>query len=121
MRLCIPTITNIGLQAEVSGHFGSAQFFIIYDFETGRYEFVTNTNSHHSHGMCQPLSLLGDKQIDAIVCQGMGMGAFQKITSAGMKAFRTQAQTVEQVIKDYNGSLLEEITIENTCSDHSCH
>ena len=121
MKLCIPIQTDDGLNSEICQHFGSAPFFIIYDIAAANYEVITNTNSHHSHGMCQPLSLLGDKQIDAIICQGMGLGAFQKITNAGMKAFRADARTVEQVIKDYKGKVLEKISIENTCQNHSCH
>ena len=38
MKLCIPTQTNDGLKAEVSGHFGSAAYFMIYEVETDSYE-----------------------------------------------------------------------------------
>jgi predicted Fe-Mo cluster-binding NifX family protein len=121
MKLCIPTETNEGLNSNVCGHFGSAPYFMIYDAETGTFEVITNTNMHHSHGMCQPLSLIGDKQIDAVVCQGMGMGAFQKLQTKGIKAYKANAKTVEQLVKDFNSKLLEEITFENTCAQHNCH
>ena len=121
MKLCIPTETNEGLNSNVCGHFGSAPYFMIYDAETGTFEVITNTNMHHSHGMCQPLSLIGDKHIDAVVCQGMGMGAFQKLSSKGIKAYKVNAKSVEQLIKDYKGKLLEEISFENACAGHGCH
>lgn len=121
MKLCIPTVTNDGLKAEVSGHFGSAQYFMIYDTDAGTFEFVSNTNTHHSHGMCQPLSVIGNKQIDAVVCQGMGTGAFQKLKNSGIKTYKSDAKTVEQLIKDYKGKLLEEISLENACAGHGCH
>jgi predicted Fe-Mo cluster-binding NifX family protein len=121
MKLCIPTQTNDGLKAEVSGHFGSAAYFMIYEIETDSYEFIPNTNSHHTHGMCQPLGVIGDKQIDAVVCQGMGMGAFQKLSSKGIKAYKVNAKSVEELIKDYKGKLLEEISLENACAGHGCH
>lgn len=121
MKLCIPTETNDGLKSQVCAHFGSAPFFMIYDVETDNFEFLANTNMHHSHGMCHPLSILGDKQIDAVVCGGMGAGAFQKLKNSGIKAYRTDAKFVEQLIKDYKGNLLQEITFENTCSGHGCH
>jgi predicted Fe-Mo cluster-binding NifX family protein len=121
MKLCIPTETDEGLKSKVCGHFGSAPYFMIYDAETGTFEFIHNTNMHHSHGMCQPLSLIGDKQIDAVGCQGMGMGAFQKLQTKGIKAYKANAKTVERVAKDFNDKLLEEITFENTCAQHGCH
>jgi predicted Fe-Mo cluster-binding NifX family protein len=121
MKLCIPTQTNDGLKAEVCGHFGSAPYFLIYDVETNSLEFLANTNSHHSHGMCHPLSVIGGKQIDAIVCAGMGMGAFQKLSASGIKAYRANAKSVEQVVKDYKGNVLEEISEDNACAGHGCH
>lgn len=121
MKICIPVVTNDGYKSELSGHFGSAQFFMIYDTDSDTFETLANTNMHHSHGMCQPLSILGNKHIEAVVCQGMGMGAFQKLKSSGTKAYRTNVKTVEQLIKEFKDNILEEITIENTCAGHNCH
>jgi len=120
MRICIPTETNKGKKAEVYGHFGSAPFFTIYDTEKGDVEIINNSNQHHSHGMCQPMSSLSDKKIDAVVCGGMGARAVQKLNEGGIKTYRAVPGTVEEIVKRYGQDDLEEITAENACSQHSC-
>ena len=121
MRICIPTETNEGLKAKVHGHFGSAQFFTIYDTEKNIVKTVDNTNAHHSHGMCHPIGVLGTDSIDAVVCQGMGGRAVQKLNEANIKAFRATAETVAEIVKKFEAKGLEEITVENACAQHGCH
>ncbi len=120
MRICIPTRDKNGLKAEVHAHFGSANYFIIYDTDSNSHEVIENTNIHHSHGMCHPLSVLGGNNIDAVVCSGMGLRAIQKLSEGGIKAYRVNAATVEEVIEHYNNNSLELLTPENACSEHKC-
>jgi len=121
MKICIPTETKGGKQAQVFGHFGSAPYFTIYDTENDTVEIITNDNEHHSHGMCQPMSALNGKNIDAVVCGGMGMRAVQKINEGGIKAYRAVPGTVTEIVKLFAKGSLEEITAENACSHHDCH
>lgn len=121
MKICIPTETKDGMNAKVFGHFGSAPYFTIVDVEAGSIRTVDNVNSHHSHGMCHPLGVLGASSIDAVVCQGMGARAVQKLNAANIKAFAAQAGTVEEIIQRYKNNQLSEITVENACAQHGCH
>ena len=121
MRIGIPTETKEGLNAKVYGHFGSAPYFTIYDTEKETFKTVDNTNAHHSHGMCHPISVLGTSSIDAVVCQGMGMRAVQKLNEANVKAYRVAGETVTEIIKKYKANELEEITVQNACAQHGCH
>ncbi|MCX5634649.1 MAG: NifB/NifX family molybdenum-iron cluster-binding protein [Planctomycetota bacterium] len=121
MRICIPTTTNDGKTSEVYGHFGSAPYFTIYDAENNSVEVIENSNEHHLHGTCQPMSLLAGKKIDAVVCGGMGARAVQKLNEGGIKAYRAIAGTVEEILKQYGQGELEEITAENACNQHDCH
>jgi predicted Fe-Mo cluster-binding NifX family protein len=95
MRICIPTTTNDGKTAKVNEHFGSASYFTIYDTENNSVEVIENSNEHHSHGMCLPMTTLTGKNIDAVVCGGMGARAVQKLNEGGIKAYRAVAGTVE--------------------------
>lgn len=36
MRICVPTVHDSGLDAELTGRFGSAPYFGILDTESGR-------------------------------------------------------------------------------------
>ena len=121
MRICIPTKSNEGKRAKVHDHFGSAEYFTIIDLDNDSVEIIKNTNNHHSHGMCHPISVIGNKSIDIIIAQGMGARAVQKLNEGGIKAYRSNAETVQDVINNHNAGKVEEITIENACVQHNCH
>ncbi|MFH1640433.1 MAG: NifB/NifX family molybdenum-iron cluster-binding protein [Candidatus Omnitrophota bacterium] len=121
MRICIPTENKEGLNSKVCGHFGSAPYFTIYDTKSETFRTVDNTNTHHSHGMCHPIGVLGISSIDAVVCRGMGMRAVQKLNEANIKAYKAEADTVAGIIKKYKDNELAEITPENACAQHGCH
>jgi len=121
MHICIPTETDTGKKAKVYGHFGSAPYFTIYDTEKDDCQTMDNSNQHHTHGTCHPIDTLGSKHIDAVVCAGMGMRAIQKLNEAGIKAYKTSAATVQEIIEKYRANELEELTLENACSRHRCH
>jgi len=121
MRLCIPTETPDGKSAQVFGHFGSAPFFTVYDTEKDTVEIIKNDNAHHAHGMCQPMAALNGKDIDAVVCGGMGARAVQMMNQGGVKAYRAIQGTVADVAGKFSKGGLEEITVENACMKHDCH
>jgi predicted Fe-Mo cluster-binding NifX family protein len=121
MRICIPTETNDGKAAQVYGHFGSAPYFTIYDTDKDTIETIDNANQHHSHGMCQPMGSLIGKKIDIVVCGGMGGRAVQKLNEGGIKTYRAIAGTVKDIVGQFTKGGLEEITVQNACTQHSCH
>jgi len=121
MKICIPVVADQGLNSQVNGHFGSAPYFAVCDTENNGIEIVQNDNAHHSHGMCHPLSVIRDKSIDVVVCNGMGMRAIQKLNEGGIKAYLADKDTVAEIIESYNSGKLQEITIENACQQHGCH
>ena len=121
MRICIPTGTADGKTAKVHAHFGGAPYFTIYDTDKGDVEVVTNDNQHHSHGMCQPMSALIGKSINAVVTGGMGARAVQKLNEGGIKAYRAIPGTVAGIVNQFTKGGLEEITVDNACAQHGCH
>jgi len=121
MKLCIPTQTPTGKTAEVYEHFGSAPFFNIVDTESGEVEVIENANQHHAHGMCQPLSALSNRHIDAVVTGGMGARAVQQLNANDIKVFRAIPGTVQEVVGQFTQGGLVEITVSNACAQHGCH
>ena len=121
MKLCIPTETKEGKEAQVYGHFGSAPYFTIVDTEKDSVEVINNANEHHAHGMCQPMNALMGKKIDAVVTGGMGAGAVQKLNQGGIKAYRAIPGTVADIVTEFTKGGLEEITVQNACAHHGCH
>jgi predicted Fe-Mo cluster-binding NifX family protein len=120
VRICIPTETGEGKVAKVHDHFGSAPYFTIYDTERGESESICNGNQHHAHGMCHPLTALGGKDIDVVVCSAMGARALQGLNEGGIRAYRAIAGTVADIVKKYEANELEEILPSNACGLHNC-
>ena len=120
MRICIPTQSASGKDSDVSEHFGSSPFFTIYDDVTGTLDIVANSNQHHAHGSCQPISVLGDRKVDAVVCRGMGARAVQGLKDAGIKVYVCSAGPVEQAIKEASDNVLTELSTEGSCGGHGC-
>ena len=121
MKICIPTTTQKGKTAQVHEHFGSAPFFTVCDTEKDTVEIIDNSNQHHSHGMCHPMSSLAGKGIDAVVTGGMGARAVQKLNEGGIKVYRAVPGTVEDIVKQFLTGNLQELTISNACTQHGCH
>lgn len=121
MKLCIPTSDDLGLKSGISGHFGSAPFFLIVDTESGSPQSVKNQNEHHSHGMCQPLKALAGQEIDAVVCTGIGAGALNKLNDSGIKVFKAEGSSVEELLTAFKENKLPEFTAHSVCTTHGCH
>jgi predicted Fe-Mo cluster-binding NifX family protein len=118
MKVCIPINENEGLNSQVCGHFGSAPAFLITDTESGSCEVISNNNSHHAHGMCQPLQALAGASPDAVIVGGIGMGALLKLNAAGIRVFLATATTVtENLVALKNGGLAE-ARPETACGHH---
>lgn len=118
MNICIPTTEDKGLQSPVSSHFGSAPIFMIVDVENGSCRAIPNLNSHHGHGMCQPLDSLAGEKLDGMVVGGIGMRALDKLRAMGIQAFLSEQPTVADTIAAFKAGTLRRVTPETACSHH---
>ena len=84
MLVCVPTNNNAGLEAALHNHFGSAPFFTLFNTDTEDVKVIENSNSHHSHGTCHPMTQLVKYKIDAVICSGMGRRAVESLNSEGI-------------------------------------
>lgn len=121
MKICIPIRKDEGLSARAFDHFGSAPYFLVYDTENKNSKVIRNSGSHHVHGMCQPLDMLQDQDIDIVVCKGMGARAVKLLNKGGIWVYRAEGETAEDIIKKSIEGKLKAITVENACTDHNCH
>jgi len=118
MRVCVPVEEDRGLESPICAHFGSAPGFLIVDLDTRESRFVENTNSHHGHGMCQPVTMLAGEKLDAVVVGGIGLGAMRKLRAAGLEVFLADQQTVEQIVEAHGRGELERVTAQRACGQH---
>ena len=119
MIVAFPTMDDKGMESQVYGHFGSASCFILVDSEKSSHQSVNNTDQHHQHGHCQPVTALGGKVVDAVAVGGIGLGALQKLNAAGIKVFRAVEGSVKENFELVQSGALPVYTVEQTCAGHS--
>lgn len=119
MKIAIPASEQNGFLSSLSGHFGSAPFFALYNTESNSVEFLVNNHDSHEHGSCQPTSELHSAGVNAIVCQGMGVRAISKFNALGIKVlYADNCTSVEGVIRKLNNNELSEFSAEFGCQGH---
>lgn len=121
MKLCVPTIGNGGLSEKVNDHFGSAPYFTLIDLDSNEVEIISNQNEHHTHGSCHPTQALEGKNVEAVVCNGMGRRAIQILNMEGLKVYIAEGNTVQDVVGAYKNGQLSELTPDQACAGHGCH
>jgi len=115
MRICLPTISDAGLTARLSPHFGRAPFFTLVESETGVVEVLQNRHQHHAHGHCNPLGALGYVPADAVVCRGAGRHALMLLEQHGLAAYLTDEWTVDRAVSGFRSGQLSRVAMDDTC------
>ncbi len=119
MKIAFPTEINNGSESIVFNHFGSANFFIIVDSETGDIEVVLNQDLNHQHGKCQPMKALGGKNVDAVVVGGIGGTAMTKLKNGGAKIYKSIEGTVTDNLAQFKEGSLVEFMPFDVCGGHT--
>lgn len=117
MKLCFPVTKNEGLDTPVFGHFGSAPLFLLVDTE-GEVLEVVNRDLHHAHGGCSPVKALGGQAVDAVVVGGIGGGALQGLSNAGIQVLAAGAATVRENVALARQGALTAWEPARTCGGH---
>jgi predicted Fe-Mo cluster-binding NifX family protein len=119
MKIAFPTQEPKSLESPVYGHFGSANYFIIVDSESGIVESAGNGDKEHAHGQCQPLKALSGKVVDAVVVGGIGAGALQRLHAEGILIYRAVEGTVSENLELIQSGILPAFSLEHTCAGHN--
>lgn len=118
MKICIPTLDNIGLESTVSSHFGKASGFAIVDDETDDIRFIQNTGQHHGGGMT-PAEIIGQEGVHAVLCEGLGVKAVRLFEQQGIHVYCNASGTVAEALEAYKAGKLPEATDANACQHHA--
>jgi predicted Fe-Mo cluster-binding NifX family protein len=119
MKICFPIQDDQSLDSKVYSHFGSAPAFMIVDTNTSVAETIGNADQHHAHGTCNPFRALGGRAIDCVVVGGIGGGALNKLSQAGIRVFKASARTVRENIDLFNAGQLAAFAPGHVCGGHS--
>lgn len=120
MKICVPVEVNQGLESKPYGHFGSAPLFVVYDLESNEITEINNQDLHHEHGKCQPLKALQGIMVDAVIVGGIGQGAIMKLSSMGVKVYKSEGNTIHENLELYKKNKLVQFPANHTCSHDGC-
>lgn len=118
MKIWIPTIDDRGPEGLPSAHFGASPFFTFFDLETEEWEAVRNPSAGHEHGACRPLDALLSRPADAILCGGLGGGAFSRLQRAGLRVYLAREPDVAACLEAFKEGRVRELTESDVCQGH---
>ncbi len=97
--------------SKVDPRFGRAQFFLFVETDTMEVESFHNSGKDSMHGAgIQSGQLMSDKGISAVITGQVGPNAFQTLSAAGIKIYKSGDVTVKEAVEKFNAGELEEIS-----------
>lgn len=118
MKICVPTESDSGLDATVSGHFGRAPYFAFIDSETKNVEFVANSRSAARSGRCGGAALAAEGHPEAVLAAGMGHGAFDLLTAGGARIYLSTGGRLGEAVDAFLAGNAAELTEEQAAGHH---
>lgn len=119
MKICFPALDSNGLDSEMSGHFGSAPFFLIVDTDTSEVSPLGNDNKHHEHGQCNPVAAFANSQVDVAVVSGIGAGAISKLGMHKIAVYQGATGTIGDNVELFKEGKLSLLDASHACGGHS--
>ncbi|MCD6590904.1 MAG: NifB/NifX family molybdenum-iron cluster-binding protein [Candidatus Aenigmarchaeota archaeon] len=117
MKIAIPTDGKNGLDERVAYHFGRCATYTILDEEGNVVEIIDNTSEHFG-GRGMPAELLKERNVDVLLCRGIGPRAIELANNLGMDVYVGEAESVKDMFKLWKSGKLKKATLDDTCGDH---
>jgi predicted Fe-Mo cluster-binding NifX family protein len=116
MHICLPVLDNNGLESAVSPHFGQAPAHLIVTDAGEVIHYAEKSGC--DHGSCTPVDVLARFDVQAVVCMGLGRGAFFRLHDLGVEVFQTEAATVAEALDAYRARELAPMGEDGLCHGH---
>ena len=103
--LAVPSNTPGGLNAEISEHFGHCDLFTLINIQEGKVASVdTVANVEHGAGGClEPVQLLKNQGVQAIVVGGMGARPMQALADVNIDVYFAEKNSLKKVQEAVDG------------------
>ncbi|NLV82740.1 MAG: dinitrogenase iron-molybdenum cofactor biosynthesis protein [Synergistaceae bacterium] len=112
MKIAIPADNN-NIDSKVSQSFGRAPFFLIYDTETEKSEFLNNTAASLQGGAgIKAAQLIVDSKASALLAPRCGQNAADVLKSGNISIYKIEATSLMENItafKENRLALLQDI------------
>ena len=117
IRVAVPSESPGGLQAATSGHFGRCSHFTIADLRDGQADavLVVENAPHHEGGCMQPVLMLAQHEIDAIVVNGIGGRPLMGFNQIGVPVYAGNGSDVGSTLAAFSAGELQLLGPEHVC------
>ena len=108
-KIGIPTKEN-NWESPIDDRFARAPFFLIYDDESEKEEWLENTIGG-AHGVGpKVIQMLAQNGVDVVIAPQLGGNALQAMEAAGIIAYRYEGNSIKEIYENYKCGSLEKIT-----------
>ena len=112
MKIAIP-VNEKSMAGDICVSFGRAPYFLVYDTETKKSDFIDNSGAVSQGGAgVKAAQTVVDSQVDALLTPRCGENAAQVFTAAGIQMYKTTGDSIQDNIAAFTSgklSLLEDI------------
>jgi predicted Fe-Mo cluster-binding NifX family protein len=99
------------LSSEIDLRFGRAKWLIVVDTETGdceAHDNIVNLNAVQGAGI-QTGQNIANLGVEAVITGNVGPNAFKTLSTAGVKIFLAEKQTVAKAVESFKADNLKEV------------
>ena len=102
-RIAFSSEDNLGLDGQMSGHFGRCPYFTLVDVNDGKIEKVTVVENpfYGNHQPGQVPAFIHAQEADVMIAGGMGPMAINLFNSNGVEVVTGYMGTVKNVLEAY--------------------
>lgn len=106
MKIVIP-VEDKSTDTRISKVFGRAPYFLIYDKENKKEEFIENTACNSSGGAgIKAAQIVVDNKGDVLLTPQCGENAANVIKAAKIKIYKTENSSIEENLDKFNSGIL---------------
>ena len=120
MKVCMPTMSNMGLKDMIGEHFGRVPTYTIIDSESNEFKVIENT-SEHMGGKGYPPEIMQVAGVEVMICSGLGRRAVQMFEHMGIMVYVGASGSVQNALDLWKNGHLQAATDENACRQHAFH
>jgi len=119
-KIAFSSQDNLGLDGQMSGHFGRCPFYTLVDVEDGKIQNVSVVENpfYNSHEPGQVPAFIHTQNADVMIAGGMGPMAINLFNNYGIEVVTGYMGTVSDVLNAY---LKGEAKGASGCADHEGH
>jgi predicted Fe-Mo cluster-binding NifX family protein len=108
MRIAIPSISDEGLESEVSGHFGRSPYYTFVDIEEGEIKNVESAPvPYEDHGPGDLPNFVKEHGGEVVIAYGMGHKAVDFFQQFGIEVVTGAEGKIKDVIEAFIHNLLK--------------